>query len=255
MSDRLATLRFSHPVPFGAILHDGGVQFVVFSRRATAMRVLLYERPDDPEPAEVVEFDPDLNRWGDIWSVFVPGVGPGQLYHFQADGPFEPERGLRFDGRARLIDPYAKALVGDFLPADDGMVRPPKCVVVNDDFDWQGDRHLRRSLAETVIYEMHVRGFTCRPSQRREPPGTYLGLIEKIPYLAIAGRHGRRIDAGLRVSHQRCAGEPWQRPNYWGYDPLAMFAPHRGYAVGREPGCQVREFKEMVRPCTARASK
>ena len=71
----------------------------------------------DPEPGEIVDFDPDLNRWGDIWSVFVPGVGPEQLYHFQADGPFEPDKGLRFDGRARLIDPYAKALAGDFLPA------------------------------------------------------------------------------------------------------------------------------------------
>ena len=71
-----------------------------------------------------------MNRWGDIWSIFVPDVGPGQLYHFQADGPFEPEKGLRFDGNARLIDPYAKALAGNFLPAEDGIVRPPKCVVV-----------------------------------------------------------------------------------------------------------------------------
>ena len=90
MSQRHAALQFTHPLPYGAILHDGGVQFVVFSRSATAMRVLLYEDVDDPEPAEIIVFDRDFDRWGDIWSVFVPGIGPGQLYHFQADGPFDP---------------------------------------------------------------------------------------------------------------------------------------------------------------------
>ena len=133
MSDRPSTLRFTHPLPYGAIVQEGGVQFVIFSRRATAMRVLLYDAAADPEPGEVINFDPDQNRWGDIWSVFVPGIGPGQLYHLQADGPFDPDKGLRFDGRARLIDPYAKALAGQFLTNDDGIVRPPKCVVVNDE--------------------------------------------------------------------------------------------------------------------------
>ena len=90
MLQRHAALRFTHPLPYGAILHDGGVQFVVFSRSATAMRVLLYDKVSDPEPAEIIMFDPDLNRWGDIWSIFIPGIGAGQLYHYQADGPHEP---------------------------------------------------------------------------------------------------------------------------------------------------------------------
>ena len=128
------------------------------------MRVLLYDGREDAEPAEVVEFDRDRNRWGDIWSIFVPGAGPGQLYHFQADGPFEPERGLRFDGRARLDRSLCEGPGGPVSAGRDGIVRPPKCVAVNDAFDWEGDRHLRRSLAETVIYEMHVRGFTCHPA-------------------------------------------------------------------------------------------
>ncbi|HXT59637.1 MAG TPA: glycogen debranching enzyme, partial [Pirellulales bacterium] len=152
--------QFSHPLPYGAMLRDGGAQFVVFSRSATAMRVLLYDRATDREPEHIVPFHPELDRWGDVWSVFVPKVGAGQLYHFQADGPFEPERGQRFDGKARLIDPYARALTGDFLSAEDGIVRPPKCVVIDDSFDWEGDRPLNRHLCETVIYEMHVRGFT-----------------------------------------------------------------------------------------------
>ena len=122
MTARPAAPRFAYPLPYGAIVHDGGVQFVVFSRSASAMRVLLYKKTSDREPAEIIDFDPELNRWGDIWSVFVPGVGPGQLYHFQADGPYEPQRGHRFDPQTRLIDPYAKALAGHFLPAEGGGV-------------------------------------------------------------------------------------------------------------------------------------
>ncbi len=247
MAGRSYPLLFTHPLPYGAIIHDGGVQFVVFSRRAAAMRVLLYDSLEAAEPAEVVEFDCDRNRWGDIWSIFVPGAGPGQLYHFQADGPFEPERGLRFDGRARLIDPYAKALAGRFLPGRDGIVRPPKCVAVDDAFDWEGDRHLRRSLAETVIYEMHVRGFTCHPSSGVSHPGTYRGLVEKIPYLESLGVTAVELMPVFEFPTNEWTGEPSQRTNYWGYDPLALFAPHRGYAVGPAPGSQVREFKEMVR--------
>jgi isoamylase len=246
MSDRPSALRFAHPLPYGAIAHDGGVQFVVFSRRATAMRVLLYRSTGDPEPARTIDFDPELNRWGDIWSVFVPGVGPGQLYHFQADGPYEPDEGLRFDGKARLIDPYAKALAGNFLSATDGICRPPKCVVIDEEFDWQGDRHLRRRLDETVIYELHLRGLTCDKSSGVNRPGTYLGLIEKIPYLQSLGITAVELMPVFEFPTNDCLGETPQRPNYWGYDPLAFFAPHRGYAVGAEPGCQVREFKEMV---------
>ncbi len=222
------------------------MQFVVFSRRATAMRVLLYDTPLDPEPAEVVPLDGEQNRWGDIWSVFVPGIGPGQLYHLQAEGPFDPEQGFRFDGRARLIDPYAKALSGEFLPSPDGVVRPPKCVVVGDEFDWQGDRHLRRSLHETVIYEMHVRGFTRDKSSHVAHPGTYLGLIEKIPYLQSLGVTAVELMPIFEFPVTDWFGQPEPRPDYWGYDPLALFAPHRGYAVRTEPGSQVREFKETV---------
>ena len=247
MFERHPSPIFTHPLPYGAILHDEGVQFVVFSRSATAMRVLLYEGVDDRQPNEVIDFDPDLNRWGDVWSMFVPDVKPGQLYHFQADGPFDPDRGQRFDGRAPLIDPYAKALAGCFLPQNDGICRPPKCVVLSDEFDWQGDRHLRRNLAETVIYELHVRGFTQSRSSGVEHPGTYRGVIEKIPYLQSLGVTAVELMPVHEFPIHDCIGQKLARPNYWGYDPLAFFAPHRGYAVGNEPGSQVREFKKMVR--------
>jgi glycogen operon protein len=243
----LPPLQFSHPLPYGAVLHDKGVQFVVYSRSATGMRVLLYDSPDAPEPSEVIALDPNKDRWGDIWSIFVPGIGPGQLYHFQADGPFDPERGQRFDGQARLIDPYSRALAGRFLPGTDGIVRPPKSVVIDDSFDWQGDRHLRRGLADTVIYELHVRGFTASPTSGVKHPGTYLGVIEKIPYLKSLGVTAVELMPVHEFPTELPTGEIAERANYWGYDPMAFFAPHRGYAAGTEPGCQVREFKEMVR--------
>jgi isoamylase len=243
----LPPLQFGHTLPYGAVLHDKGVQFVVYSRSATAMRVLLYDAPDDPEPAEVIALDPAKDRWGDIWSILVPGVGPGQLYHFQADGPFDPERGQRFDGQARLIDPYARALAGEFTLGADGLLRPPKCVVIDDSFDWQGDRHLRRGLADTVIYEMHVRGFTADPSSGVAHPGTYAGVIEKIPYLQSLGVTAVELMPIHEFPAAMPSADGTTRGNYWGYDPLAFFAPHRGYASGTEPGCQVREFKEMVR--------
>ncbi|MDR0871041.1 MAG: glycogen debranching enzyme, partial [Planctomycetaceae bacterium] len=252
-------MRFTRQLPFGAILHDNGVQFVVVSRLAKAMKLLLYNHAEDAEPAEVINFSREENRWGHVWSIFVKGIKAKQLYHFQAEGPFEPEKGLRFDGRARLIDPYAEALAGHFLPSTDGIVRPPKCVVIDDDdFDWRGDQHIRHDLSKSVIYELHVKGFTQSQTSGVKHNGTYLGLIEKIPYLQdlgitavelmpihefldedpLASRAAPIDEAGSAAGKCR---------NYWGYDTLAFFAPHRGYACGKEPGAQVREFKELVR--------
>lgn len=240
-------LQFTHILPYGAVVHDHGVQFVVFSRSATEMRLLLYEDVNDLEPNEVLHFNRDKNRWGDIWSIFVPELEPGQLYHFQADGPNDPSNGMRFDKRARLIDPYAKALAGDFQKSPDGIVRPPKCVVVDDYFDWAGDRHLRRELSETVIYEMHVKGFTRDKSSGVDKPGTYLGVIEKIPYLKSLGVTAVELMPVHEFPTNNTDGSENPRQNFWGYDPMAFFAPHRGYASGKEPGCQVNEFKTMVK--------
>jgi isoamylase len=238
---------FSILLPYGAILRNEGVQFAVFSRSATAMRVLLYDHVGDYEPSRVVDFDRSLHRWGDVWSLFMPGIGAGQLYHFQAEGPFDPEHGYRFDSKARLIDPYAKALAGEFLPSPDGLVRPPKCVVVDDKFDWRGDRHLLHPIHETIIYEMHVRGFTRSKSSTVEPAGGYLSLIDKIPYLRSLGITAVELLPVHEFSTLDHFGRQPACPNYWGYDPLAFFAPHRGYALSGKPGSQVREFKEMVR--------
>ncbi|MFW6114106.1 MAG: glycogen debranching protein GlgX, partial [bacterium] len=120
-------------------------------------------------------------------------------------------------------------------------------VVVDEYFDWEGDRHLRRDLSETVIYEMHVRGFTCSKSSKTEYPGTYLGIVEKIPYLKSLGVTAVELMPVHEFPIKDIWGQTLQAPNYWGYDPMAFFAPHRGYATGTQPGCQVLEFKQMVK--------
>ena len=240
-------LQFTHMLPYGAVIGDSGVQFVVFSRNATEMRLLLYNDVNDTEPTEILNFDPNQNRWGDIWSIYVPGLQPGQLYHFQASGPHDPARGMRFDANARLIDPYAKALAGTFQPSTDGIIRPPKCVVVDDHFDWAGDRHLKTDISETVIYEMHVRGFTNHESSGSKHPGSYLGVIDKIPYLKSLGVTAVELMPIHEFPIHDYNGTKLERPNYWGYDSMAFFAPHRGYAWDKTPGAQVTEFKQMVK--------
>lgn len=240
-------LQFSYHTPFGATVHDNGVQFSVFSRSATAMRLLLYNSITDREPSEIIEFDREVDRWGDVWSVHVPGIEAGQLYHFQASGPWAPEQGHRFDSGARLIDPYAGALAGTFQKSDDGVIRPPRCVVVDHEFDWEGDRHIRRPLSESVIYEMHVRGLTKSRSSHSTAPGTYLGVIEKIPYLQSLGVTAVELMPVHEFPIRNIHGAKMARPNYWGYDPMAFFAPHRGYANSLVPGAQVNEFKTMVK--------
>ncbi len=240
-------LQLYHSLPYGANVRDGGVQFSIFSRNATDMRLLLYDNLDQSEPAEVIHFHPRTDRWGDVWSIFVPGLKEGQLYLLQADGPHDPARGMRFDGNARLVDPWARAIAGSFQPGNDGIVRPPRCVVSDDFFDWGGDRHLNRELSDTVIYEMHVRGFTRHPGSGVKHPGTYLGVIEKIPYLQSLGVTAVELMPVHDFPVNNTDGSPGGRQNYWGYDPLAFFAPHHGYASDQTPGAAVREFKQMVK--------
>ena len=242
-----ANLQFAYQLPFGATLQDTGVQFSVFSRSATAMRLLLYNDVADREPAEIIDFDRDTDRWGDIWSLQVPAIDKGQLYHFQASGPWDPDNGHRFDASARLIDPYAQALAGEFQQSDDGIIRPPKCVVVDDDFDWDGDRHIRHDISESVIYEMHVKGFTNSRTAKVKAPGSYLGVIEKIPYLQSLGITAVELMPVNEFPIKDIHGNQMERSNYWGYDPMSFFSPHRGYAHDQTPGAQVREFKQMVK--------
>ncbi len=238
--------KFNYTLPYGAHYNENGVLFSVVSREATAVRLLLYNEATDMEPTSIIHLDQKMNRWGDVWSIFLPDMKPGQLYHFQAEGAYNPAEGDLFNGQARLIDPYAKALAGFFLPADDGIIRPPKCVVVNNQFDWTGERHIRRPLSESIIYELHVRGFTHSPLSAVQHPGTYLGLIEKIPYLKSLGVTTVELMPVHAYPVNEFDGTWKERHNYWGYDPMAFFAPHQHYSSDSTPGAVVDEFKQMV---------
>lgn len=184
-------------VPYGAHVVPGGVQFTVFSRHATRVWLMLFDAPDAAHPSAEYELSPDTNRIGDIWHIHVPNARPGQFYAYRMEG--RTPRGVAnfYDPRQWLLDPYALAVSGP--PAwgsRHGLTpgRPPKSgplfprgVIVRDDFDWSQDRTPRVPLAETIIYEAHLRGFTVHPSSGVKHPGTYRGFMEKIPYLLDLG--------------------------------------------------------------------
>ena len=262
------------PRPLGATLAAGGVQFAVFSRHATSVHLLLFRDPQDAAPSVELVLDPRLHRTGDIWHIHVPGLSAGQCYLFRAFGPYEPSQGHRFNPNRLLLDPYAKALTGSFTwnladargydpssPEADlsfatasdaaGM---PKCLVVDDAFDWQGDRPLARPLRHSVIYETHVRSLTLHPSARKlgvRHPGTFRGVVEMIPYLRELGVTALEL---LPVQEFDELENPRSNPltgerleNYWGYSTMSFFAPKGRYSSAGSLGEQVTEFKQMVR--------
>ena len=182
----MATLLPGRPYPLGATFAANGVNFSVFTARATGVELLLYDRPEDVTPARTIRLDPEQNRTYYYWHVFVPGLRAGQVYAYRVSGPFAPEVGLRFDRSKVLIDPYARALYYDSYwreaakrYGDDNSAYAMKSVVVDPAaYDWQGDVPLRRPFDNSVIYEMHVRGFTANPNSgsRAHKLGTYAGL-------------------------------------------------------------------------------
>ena len=259
------------PAPFGATLKEGGVNFAVFSRGATKVVLEFYKEVDDICPCARVEFDPDVNRTGDVWHAFIPDVKAGALYLYRVDGPFDPANGDRFNFKQKLFDPWARALTDTslFLHLDPSYSSPvdeidvvkaeelyatkfPKCVVVDeDDFDWQGDRPIGRALSESVIYETHVKGFTAHSSSLVTHPGTYAGFIEKIPYLKELGITAVELlpvfefDEYENTNVNPRTGE--RMKNYWGYSTISFFAPKASYAADRSPAGCVKEFKTLVR--------
>ncbi|WP_139557644.1 glycogen debranching protein GlgX [Methylotetracoccus oryzae] len=244
------------PLPLGPSLQSAGVNFSLFSRNATRVWLLLYETAEAREPCSIVQLDPRRNRTGDIWHIRVEGVGRGLAYAFRVDGPCAPEQGHRFAPERVLIDPYATAL---YAPPNwtfdeacgDRAQSQVRSLVTAPQFDWEGDRPLRLPWSETVIYETHVRGLTWHPSSRVNAPGTYRGVIDKIPYFKELGITAIEFlplqefnpDELTRVNPM--SGE--RLTNYWGYSTIAFFAPHQGFGTRRYPGCQVDEFKEMVK--------
>ncbi len=235
------------------------------------MSLLLFDSPQSSAPSREIVFDPRLNRTGDIWHALVHGVGPGAYYLYRVDGPDAPEKGHRFNPRKLLLDPYVKAVTGSFIwnladprSSDPGSPRGdhalskapdaagmPKGIVVADDFDWQGDRPLNRPLRYSVIYETHVRGLTMHPSAGVAHPGTFRGVIEKIPYLKDLGITALEllpVQEFDELENTRLNPRTGARlQNYWGYNTITFFAPKGRYSSAGALGQQVTEFKEMVR--------
>ena len=239
--------------PLGATPSDDGVNFSVFSRHATAMDLLLFDGVDDARPARVVRIDPAANRTYHYWHVFVPDVRPGQIYAYRVEGPSDHARGLRFDAEKVLLDPYGRGVVvpdgyrrAAAADSGDHTATAMKSVVMDPNaYDWEGDAPLRRPSSRTIVYEMHVRGFTRHPSSGvgAATRGTYAGLIEKIPYLRDLGVTA----VELLPVFQFDAQDAPQGVNYWGYAPVSFFAPHQAYSSRRDPLGPVDEFRDMVK--------
>jgi len=240
--------------PLGATVCDGGVNFSVFSRGATLVELLLFDNENAAQPAQVIPLDPNRHRTYHYWHVFAPGLQPGQIYAYRAHGPFAPRDGLRFDGEKVLLDPYGLALAvpGAYArgaasrPGDNAAVAMKSVVADPGRYDWEGDLPLRRPFAETVIYELHVRGFTRHPSSGvpAGKRGTYAGLIEKIPYLEDLGITAVELLPVFQFDPQDA---PEGRVNYWGYQPVSFFAPHHAYSSRNGPRAVLDEFRDMVK--------
>ena len=265
-----ADVRAGSPMPVGAHESNDGVNFALFSRNATRVRLEFFNHPEDAAPTRAIDLDSARNRTGDVWHVWVKGIASGQLYAYRVDGAYEPNKGHRFNFKKLLLDPFATAIshlphwdftsaLGydpsspekDLTPSKlDNAGTMPKCVFVNDPFNWAGDQPPRHPWSKTVIYETHVRGFTINPKSGVNHPGTYRGLIEKIPYLKTLGVTAVELMPvqefnETSVTHRNPQTNQLLK-NYWGYDSVAYFAPKASYCSSGGLGQQKLEFKEMV---------
>jgi glycogen operon protein len=254
--------RIGNFYPLGATVQPEGVNFALYSRDAMGVYLLLFDRPEGP-PTDVIRIE---NRTKFVWHTLVIGVKPGQLYGYRVTGDYDPANGKRFNPAKLLIDPYARALTHKASNADnlllgydgtspdrdlsldhrDNSHVVPKTIVVDDAFDWRGDTSPAIPFERLVIYEVHLKGFTAHPSSRVKSPGTYLGFAQKVPHLKQLG-----VNAVELLPVHELYVEDFLRSkgltNYWGYNTLGFFAPESAYGTGRPPGCQVAEFKTMVR--------
>ena len=240
--------------PLGATVTPAGVNFSLYSRDATGIELLLFDSENDAHPARVIALEPAIHRTYYYWHSSVPGLRPGQIYGYRVDGPFDPRKGLRFDPEKVLLDPYGRSVVvpesysrtaarGKGSNAATAM----KSVVVDSSlYDWEEDAPLRRPSSQTIIYEMHVKGFTRHPSSGvgEEIRGTYRGLIEKIPYLQDLGISAVELLPVFQFDRQDC---PPGLVNYWGYAPVSFFAPHQAYSSRNDRLGPVDEFRDMVK--------
>lgn len=246
-------MRRGRPLPFGATMVPNGVNFSIFSSSASSCTLVLFHK-HEPRPMVEIEF-PQEFRTGDVYSMIVFDLDYEDLeYGYRFDGPWNPERGERFDRTKILFDPYSRVLGGRDLWREEPNyddIYPYRSRLAFDDFDWEDDHPLENPMRDLVIYELHVRGFTSHPSSEVAAPGTFAGLRDKIPYLKELGVNCIELlpifefDEWENNRKHPETGE--QLLNYWGYSTLAFFAPKAGYAATGRLGMQVDEFKALVK--------
>jgi glycogen operon protein len=242
--------------PPGAKPDADGVNFSVFSRHATHVQLLLFEADNSVEPFQVVNLDPEVNRTFFAWHVYVEGLRPGIWYVWRMDGPSDTEHsGHRFDPDKHLLDPWARAVCQKLWdrksacqPGDNGK-SAMRSLVVADDYDWEGDEPLNIRSENSVIYELHVGGFTRHPSASVRHPGTFAALIEKIPYLQQLGITHVELMPVMAFDEQDVPEATAQLglKNYWGYSTHSFFSPHPGYCVTPDQGTHLVEFRDLVK--------
>jgi isoamylase len=253
------------PYPLGATWDGAGVNFALFAENATAVELCLFDQADPQRQTECLRLYEQTDH---VWHMYLPDARPGWLYGYRVHGPYEPAQGHRFNPSKLLLDPYARALdrhidwsdalfgytIGDRL-ADlsrderDSATGLPKCVVVDTQFDWQGDQRLRTPWHQTLIYELHVKGFTqLHPAVPEKLRGTFAGLahpavIEYLQKLGVTAVELLPVHQFVVDKHLRDRG----LTNYWGYNSIGFFAPECNYSSSGTRGEQVLEFKQMVK--------
>ena len=247
------------PLPLGATQLRGGINFSLFSRHATHVTLALFE-PGALTPLALFPLDPLLNRTGNIWHAYVKGIHHSVEYGYLLDRR-PPDQPLlhKFDPRQLVLDPYARCITGGEIWGNhasgamnlaESKFSRRRGFVVDEHFDWGDDHQLNSPMAETIIYELHVRGFTRRPNSGVAAPGTYAGLVERIPYLQELGVTAVELlpvfefEESDANRHNPRTGEPLL--NFWGYHPINFCAPNAAYAAQNRHGAQVKEFKFMV---------
>ncbi|HEC69922.1 MAG TPA: glycogen debranching enzyme GlgX [Candidatus Omnitrophica bacterium] len=246
-------LRPGKPLPFGATIVPGGVNFSIYSRHATSCELVLFEK-HAPQPFAVIPF-PDSFRIGNVFAMVVFDLDYENIeYGYRMDGPFNPKEGHRFDKTKILMDPYAKAIGGrDVWGVEPNWndIYQHRARIFFDDFDWEDDHPLEIPIEDLIIYEMHVRGFTRHPSSGVKYPGTFAAIKEKIPYLKELGVNCVElmpIHEFDEFENSRISPVTGERlMNYWGYSNVGFFAPKAGYAASGKFGMQVDEFKALVK--------
>ena len=243
------------PHPLGATPSPSGVNFSLVSSSATGVELLLFSAHDSLEPFQTIRFDPYTNKTFHVWHAFVRGLRPGVHYAYRVDGRND-SAGQRFNRNKVVIDPYSRGNSdslwdrGSSCTREDNVATSMRSVVIDgSDYDWEGDKPLNHPMADTVIYEAHVRGFTQSPTANVLHPGTFAGLAEKIPYLKDLGITAVELlpvfDFDQTAVLREVDGKPLR--NYWGYSTIGYFAPQSWYCLEPELGGHLREFRDLVK--------